>query len=92
MKTMIRVTTVLLLTTCGWPADGLVLDALPAKVLSARTLTGGAARFTQDNDELFISVPTSDRKTPVTVVELTLDQEFLPGTVVGTIQLQEIVK
>ena len=75
-----------------WPADGLVLDALPAKVLSARTLTGAAVRFAQNNGELFISVPTSHRKTPVTVIELTLDQEFSPGTVVGTIQSQEIVK
>ena len=69
-----------------WPADGLVLDALPAKVLLARTLTGAAVRFAQNNGELFISVPTSHRKTPVTVIELTLDQEFSPGTVLGSIR------
>ena len=69
-----------------WPTDGLVLDALPAKVLSARTLTGAAVRFTQNNNELFIAVSATGRKTPVTVIELTLDKALSPGTVVGSIR------
>ncbi|MFC1766472.1 alpha-L-fucosidase [Planctomycetota bacterium] len=69
-----------------WPDDGLALDALPAKVLSARKLTGASVRFIQSKDELFISVPASHQDTPVTVVELILDQALMPGTLVGSIR------
>ena len=75
-----------------WPTDGLALDALPAKVLSARTLTGAPVRFTQSDDELFIEVPLSDRDTPVTVLELTLDQTLESGTVVGGIRASKAIQ
>ncbi|TWU38896.1 Alpha-L-fucosidase [Novipirellula aureliae] len=69
-----------------WPADGLVLDALPAKVLSARTLTDGKVTFSQSDKELAVNVASSDRETPVTVIELTLDQTLSPGTIVGSVR------
>jgi len=68
------------------PTDGLVLDALPAKVLSARTLTGGAVNVSQSDEELAVKVASSNRDAPVTVLELTLDRTFAPGIVVGGIR------
>lgn len=65
-----------------WPADGLKLGALPAKVLSARILNGGAASVSQTSQELVVEVAPEDRIAPVTVVELTLDRIIAPGTVI----------
>jgi len=65
-----------------WPTDGLALGALPAKVLSARTLTGGAVDVLQSDEQLTVKVASSDRDAPVTVVELTLDQTLSPGTAI----------
>lgn len=65
-----------------WPADGLKLGALPANVLSARILNGGAASVSQTSQELVVEVAPGDRLAPVTVVELTLDRIIAPGTVI----------
>ena len=69
-----------------WPADGLVFDALPAKILSARTLTGASVGVAQSDDALSIEVATNDRDTPVTVIELTLENAQESGTVIGGIR------
>jgi len=66
-----------------WPKAGLAFDALPNKVVSARTLTGAPATFKQSADELSIEVAAKDRDTPVTVIELTLDQPVEPGRIIG---------
>jgi alpha-L-fucosidase len=66
-----------------WPKNGLALDALPYKVVSARTLTGAAVQFTQTEKELSVQVADADRDTPVTVVELTLQQPVEDGKVIG---------
>jgi alpha-L-fucosidase len=55
------------------PANGLSLDPLPAKVISARTLAGAPVPFTQTDKELLVKVAKADQDSPVTVVELTLD-------------------
>ena len=65
-----------------WPTDGLALGALPAKVLSARTLTGGTVNVSQSDKGLTVKVASSDRDTPVTVIELTLDRTLSPGTLI----------
>jgi len=69
-----------------WPADGLAFDALPAKVLAARTLTGEVVNVSQSDEALTVKVASRERATPVTVLELTLDQTLSPGTVVGGIR------
>jgi alpha-L-fucosidase len=69
-----------------WPKQGLAFDALPAKVLSARSLTGAPATFTQSEDELSISVADKDRATPVTVIELTLDKTLESGRIIGVVR------
>jgi alpha-L-fucosidase len=67
-----------------WPEKGvLAFDPLPYKVLSVRTLTGAPVTFTQGATELTIDVAPKDRDTPVTVIELTLDQPVPVGTIVG---------
>jgi len=67
-----------------WPEKGpLAFEPLPYKVLSARTLTGAPATFTQSDSEFSIEVAANDRDTPVTVVELTLDQSIPEGKIVG---------
>ena len=66
-----------------WPKTGLAFDALPYKVVSARTLTGAQATFKQSADELSIEVAAKDRDTPVTVIELTLDQPVEAGRIIG---------
>ena len=67
----------------GWPKEGLAFDALPCKVRSARTLTGAPVAFKQSADELSIEVASKDRDTPVTVIELTLDQAVESGRIIG---------
>ncbi len=69
-----------------WPKVGLAFDMLPAKVLSARTLTGSPATFTQTDNELSISVADKDRATPVTVIELTLDRTLETGRTIGVVR------
>jgi hypothetical protein len=66
-----------------WQKNGLAFDALPYKVKSARTLTGAPAQFTQRENELTVQVAEADRDTPVTVVELTLEQPVPDGTLAG---------
>ena len=66
-----------------WPEGQLAFDPLPYKVLSARTLTGSPATFSQTKTEFSVSVAKADRDTPVTVIELTLDQTIPEGTLVG---------
>jgi alpha-L-fucosidase len=65
-----------------WPTEGLKLGALPVKVLSARTLTGAAVSVSQTSQDLVVQVAPDDRRAPVTVVELTLDQMIAPTTII----------
>ena len=64
------------------PLSGTLVGAMLA-LLAARTLDGKPVTFTQDAHELAVSVAEADRDTPVTVIELTLDRPFEPGTLVG---------
>ncbi len=66
-----------------WPPRGLAFDALPGKVKAARTLSGAPATFDQRENELVVQVAEADRDTPVTVVELTLEQPVEDGRIVG---------
>lgn len=76
----------LFLHVFDWPAEGLALDALPSKVLSARTLNGAPVSISQTENELLVNVAQSDRDTPVTVIELSLSTTFEPGSVIGGIR------
>jgi len=69
-----------------WPKVGLAFDALPARVLSARPLTGAPATFTQSESELSVSVAEKDRVAPVTVIELTLDKALETGRIIGVVR------
>jgi alpha-L-fucosidase len=66
-----------------WPNGPLAFDPLPFKVESARTLTGAKVQLTQTAKEFTVSVAESDRDTPVTVIELTLDKDVPDGKVLG---------
>ena len=66
-----------------WPHGRIAFDPLSRKVLSARTLDGKPVVFTQDEHGLAVSVAESDRDTPVTVIELTIDRPIEPGTLFG---------
>jgi alpha-L-fucosidase len=74
-----------------WPDAGLAFDALPRKVLSARTLTGAPATFTQSADELVVEVAGKDRVTPVTVIELTLEKPLEVGRILGVARLPKSI-
>lgn len=76
----------LFLHVYAWPSERLVLDALPWRVKSARTLTGAAVAFAQRDDEFTIQVAEADRDTPVTVIELTLDQPVPDGRMIGSVR------
>ena len=54
--------------------DSLNLPAIPAKVLDASLLAGGAAGFTQTDAGIGISVPQSEQADADTVVVLDLDR------------------
>jgi alpha-L-fucosidase len=68
-----------------WPREGLALDSLSNKVLAARTLMGGHVTVKQSADELSLEVAPKDRDTPVTVIELTLENTIATGTLSGAI-------
>ncbi|HEU6448593.1 MAG TPA: alpha-L-fucosidase [Verrucomicrobiae bacterium] len=56
-----------------WPADQLVLPAIPAKVIHASVLTGGEAIVSQDDQAIKISLPAAARDEMDTVIALQLD-------------------
>lgn len=71
-----------------WPSQGpLKFDPLPRRVLSARTISGGAASFQQDSHELRVDVTVGYRVEPVTVIELVLDAAIEPGTLCGVARM-----
>jgi hypothetical protein len=69
-----------------WQPRGLAFDALPCQVKSARTLTGAPVEFAQRDNEFTVQVATADRDTPVTVIELTLDQAVPDGRHIGNVR------
>lgn len=69
-----------------WQMAGLAFDPLPYKVKSARTLTGAEVKFTQTDKEFSVQVEEGDRDTPITVIELTLDQEVEDGKIIGNVR------
>jgi alpha-L-fucosidase len=56
-----------------WPKQGLVLPPFPRTVTGSTVLTGGAAAVTQTAEGIAIALPPADRKTPATIIALTLD-------------------
>jgi len=58
----------------SWPADELKLPALPAKIVSARTLAGAPVRFSQSSQGLSIRVDAAGRDAVDTVVRLETSQ------------------
>jgi len=56
-----------------WPADKIVLPAIPAKVISASALTGGEATVKQTEKGIEIFVPETARDDLDTIVALQLD-------------------
>ena len=69
-----------------WQPRGLAFDPLPYKVKSARTLTGAAVQFIQTTNEFTVQVAAVNRDTPVTVIELTLDQPVPDGRIIGNVR------
>ncbi|OGV64748.1 MAG: hypothetical protein A2283_22915 [Lentisphaerae bacterium RIFOXYA12_FULL_48_11] len=58
----------------SWPEEGtLELPSIPAKILSAKTLTGGTVDFKQDDKGIFLNVPASCRDEIDTLVVLDLE-------------------
>jgi alpha-L-fucosidase len=57
-----------------WPGEKLKLPALPAKVMRASVLTGGAVNISQTDDGLELSVPPAHRSDLDTVIALELDR------------------
>jgi alpha-L-fucosidase len=57
-----------------WPGQTLKLPALPAKVLKATRLDGGAISFHQDEHSVELTVPTKPSEALDTIVELELDR------------------
>jgi len=69
--------------------DFIAFDALPCKVLSAKTLGGTKVDYMQSVNELKINITKEHLDSPITVVELTLDSELTPGTLVGCTKITE---
>ncbi len=61
----------------------LEFDPLPRKVLSARTLDGAPVDVTQSDENLSLGIAEGAAVSPVTVVELTIDNPIEPGTLFG---------
>jgi F5/8 type C domain len=71
------------------PESGMSFDPLPVKVTAARTLAGAPVVFSQNDKELMVKVAKSDQNSPVTVVELTLDQPLVVDHIIGSARLEE---
>ncbi len=72
-----------------WPKDKLQLSPLPQKVTRARVLpTKTDAKFAQTADGIDVTVPAAERDTPVTVIELTLDEPVQREQQVGGLHQQ----
>ena len=57
-----------------WPARGpLVLPPIPAKVVSARALSGGKLSLSQDSKGITLDLPARDRSPLVTVLQLQVE-------------------
>jgi hypothetical protein len=61
----------------------MAFDPLPSKVVSARTLDGAPVAFQQDASELSVTIPEPQKVSPVTVLELTIDQPLATGIMCG---------
>jgi alpha-L-fucosidase len=61
----------------------LEFDPLPRKVLSARTLDGAPVDVAQSEEKLSLGIAKEAQASPVTVVELTIDNPIEPGTLFG---------
>ena len=72
-----------------WPTLGFTLDPIANKILSARTLAGKAVTFEQTDSQLSVDVRKEDRDTPVTVIELTMEQPVVSGKTIGGARLPE---
>jgi autotransporter-associated beta strand protein len=59
----------------SWAYDPLVLPPVPARILSQRLLTGGAAIVVQTEAGIEISVPLTDRQAVDTILVLELDMD-----------------
>jgi len=57
-----------------WPGPTLTLPAIPAKVIAAKTLTGGNATVTQTAAGIEITLPAGDRHQLDSIITLELDQ------------------
>lgn len=60
-----------------WPGDSLRLPPIGAKILEARTLTGGAARWSQSDTGIEVSVAEVDRQSLDTIIALEIDRNAL---------------
>jgi alpha-L-fucosidase len=57
-----------------WPGETLTLPAIPAKIVRAVALAGGAVTVKQTDDIIKVALPASDRQEMDTVVALELDR------------------
>lgn len=57
-----------------WPGETLTLPAIPAKIVRAVALAGGAVRVKQTDDVIEVALPASDRQEMDTVIALELDR------------------
>jgi alpha-L-fucosidase len=56
-----------------WPAEKLVLPALPAKIIHASVLTGGDVSYDQTKTGVELSAPETARNQMDTIIALQLD-------------------
>jgi len=60
-----------------WDTPELILPSMDKKILSYKLLSGGNINLEQNEHEISITIPPSDRKDLFTVVELTIDGNAL---------------
>ena len=60
-----------------WPGGKLELPPLPAKIVTCKVLTGGKAKFKQNDKRVLITLDPKYHVIPDTIVELTLDRDVM---------------
>jgi len=81
-----RGNTVYLHITQRWPGGVLELPPLPAKVVSATTLTGGTPAIEQTPEKLVIALGPEHHTIPDTIVKLVLDKDAMSIKPIDTLR------
>ncbi len=86
----VRKESMIYLHVFDWKSETLQLPAIPQRrLMSARLLSGNDIPFTQDNEEIAITVIKTQQVAPDTIIELTMDQSVDCVCTINTLRAEK---